>query len=236
MHSEIVIKRVWRYTWRPWSSEFGGRNRASLEIHLEAVIERVWRCTRRPWSSEFGDALGGRDRVNSRCTWRPRSSDSGDAFGGRDRVTQRCTWRPRSSEFGDAFGDRDRVTQRCTWRPWSSEFGYALAGHDGARSGEYLKAVDRRRAGCWDSIHQLVNSQPWKYDEVTLALSSHGELAGGGRSCREARRKLKLHSGVNSQSSEWWEDRQSWDNAVLAVCSAQCMLYSVLTHDHGMER
>ena len=53
MHSEAVIERVWRYTWRPSSSEFGdsfwwpwwcelgSRNRASLEIHLEAVIQRV---------------------------------------------------------------------------------------------------------------------------------------------------------------------------------------------------
>jgi len=218
-------------------------------MHLEAVIERVWRCTWRPRSS-----------WTQRCTWRPQSSDFGDGFAGRDRVTQRCTWRPWSSEFGDAQGGRDRVTsrmhleaviervwrctwrprsgwtERCTWRSWSSEFEDALAGHDWARSGDYLEAVDRRRAGCWDSILQLVNSQPWEYDEVTLPLISHGELAGGGRSCREARRKLNLHSGVNSQSSEWRGDRQSWDDAVLTVCSAWCMLYSVLTHDQGMER
>jgi len=47
-------------------------------------------------------------------------------------------------------------------------------------------------------FHQLVKSQPWECDKVTLPLSSHGELAGGGRSCMEARQKLKLHSGVNS--------------------------------------
>jgi hypothetical protein len=46
--------------------------------------------------------------------------------------------------------------------------------------------------------HQLANSQPWECDNVTLTLSCHGELADGGRSCSEARRKLKLHSGVNS--------------------------------------
>jgi len=45
-----------------------------------------------------------------------------------------------------------------------------------------MEEVDRRHAGCCDSIHQLVNSQPWECDEVTLPLSSHGELAGGGRS------------------------------------------------------
>ena len=78
-----------------------------------------------------------------------------------------------------------------------SEFGDALGGLDRPRL-EYLEAVNRRRAGCWDSIHQLVNSQPWECYEVTLPLSSHGELAGGGQSCTEARQKLKLHSEVNS--------------------------------------
>jgi len=61
MHLEAVIEWVWSCTWRPWSCELAGHNRASLEIHLEGVIERVWRCTWRPWSREFGDALAGRD-------------------------------------------------------------------------------------------------------------------------------------------------------------------------------
>jgi hypothetical protein len=43
MHLEAVIKRVWRCTWRPRSSEFGdalgGRDQGSLEMHLEAAIE-----------------------------------------------------------------------------------------------------------------------------------------------------------------------------------------------------
>jgi len=47
-------------------------------------------------------------------------------------------------------------------------------------------------------FHQLVISQPWECDKVTLPLSSHGELADGGRLYMEAHRKLKLHSGVNS--------------------------------------
>ena len=67
-NSEAVIERGWRSTWRPWSCELEGCNRASLEIHLKAVIERVW-----------GYALGGHDRANLeaviepfwRCTWRP---------------------------------------------------------------------------------------------------------------------------------------------------------------------
>jgi len=47
-------------------------------------------------------------------------------------------------------------------------------------------------------FHQLGNSQPGECAKATIPLSSHRELANGGRSCMEARRKLKLHSGVNS--------------------------------------
>jgi len=58
---QAVIERVYRYTWRLRSSEFGdalggrdrvnsedalgGRDRLSLEMHSEAVTERVGRCT-----------------------------------------------------------------------------------------------------------------------------------------------------------------------------------------------
>jgi len=65
------------------------------------------------------------------------------------------------------------------------------------RLDKYLKAVNGWCAGCSDSIHQLVDSQKWECDKVTLSLSSPGELADGSQSCRKARRKLKLHSGVN---------------------------------------
>ena len=78
-----------------------------------------------------------------------------------------------------------------------SEFGDAHAGRNRASLDEYWEAVDGRRAGCSDSFHQLVNSQPWECDKVTLPVSCQGELADGGRSCRKARRNLKLHSGVN---------------------------------------
>jgi len=49
--------------------------------------------------------------------------------------------------------------------------------------------------GARDSIHQLVNPQPWECDMATLPLSSHGELGDSGQSCMEARRKLKVHLG-----------------------------------------
>jgi len=49
-----------------------------------------------------------------------------------------------------------------------------------------------------DSIHQLVNTQPWESAKVTVCFSSYGEQADGGRSCREAHWNLKLRLGVNS--------------------------------------
>jgi hypothetical protein len=68
IHSEAVIERVWRCTWRPRSSELraalGGRGRVNSEMHLEAGIERVWRCTWRLRSTELRDAHGGRDRAS----------------------------------------------------------------------------------------------------------------------------------------------------------------------------
>jgi len=58
IHSEAVIKQVWRCTWRRYSSVLGdiqgGRDRVDLEMHSEIVIEQVWRCTWRPQSSELG--------------------------------------------------------------------------------------------------------------------------------------------------------------------------------------
>jgi hypothetical protein len=61
MHFEAVIERVWRFNWRPRSSELRAalrrHDRSSLEMHLEAVIDQVWRCTGRPRSSEPRDAL-----------------------------------------------------------------------------------------------------------------------------------------------------------------------------------
>ena len=133
-------------------------------------------------------------------------------------------------------------TQRYTPRPWFSEFGDALvASYDRARLDEYLEvvdleAVDGRRAKCWDSIHQLVNSKPLECDEVTLPLKILWRTGWSRSIGREVRGKLTLHSGVNSKSREWRDDRQSYVYAVLGVFCTRCMLHSVLTHDHGMER
>jgi len=81
---------------------------------------------------------------------------------------------------------------------WSSlsKYGDALGGHERAIWEEYLQAVNGRHARCCHSIVSVCdrNSQSWECDGVTLSLSSEGELAGGSRSCEEARRKLQLHS------------------------------------------
>jgi len=193
-----------------------GRDRASLEMQLEIEIEWTQRCTGRPWPSEFGDALGGRGRVNSEMHFEAVI----------ERVW-RCSWRPRLSELRDTLGGRDRAslemhleaeiewTESCTWRPWSSEFGDALvAGYDRARLEEYLEVVDLeavggRRARCWDSIHRLLNSKPWECDKVTSPLKLLWRTGWWRWSGREVRRKLKQHSGVNSKSWEWRDDRQS---------------------------
>jgi hypothetical protein len=47
--------------------------------------------------------------------------------------------------------------------------------------------------GAETPFRQLINSQPWEYDKVTLPLNSHGELADSGRLFREAHGKLMLH-------------------------------------------
>jgi len=161
MHSEILIKQVWRYIWRQDSSVFkdtlGGPDRLNSEIHSEIVIEQVWRCTWRPI-----------DRVNLEMHL-------------------------------PAVIEQD---WRCTWRPWSCKLG----GHNWASLvihfakcnrvslDKYLEMVDGGHAGCWDYIHKFVDSQTWQYGKVIWPLSSHGDLAEGGRSYRESGQKL--HSGV----------------------------------------
>jgi hypothetical protein len=62
------------------------------------------------------------------------------------------------------------------------EFADAHGGLDSARLKEDLEDADRRSAGCCKSINQLVISQPWECDKLSLPLSSNEEMAGGGLS------------------------------------------------------
>ena len=203
---KITIKWTQMYTPRPWSSEYGdaygGSNRAYLEVHLEATIGWTWRFTPRLSSSKFGNALGDHDCANMEAamewswtyTWRPWSRKFGDALWGCDcaRLEMHCG--------GHDCANLQAVMERFwryPWRSWSSEFVDTLGGHDQATLDEYLEAVDRGHTRCWVSMHQLVNLRPWECDKATVPLSSHGELAYGGQSCREAPLKWKLHSEVN---------------------------------------
>jgi len=101
---------------RPWRTEFGGCNHASLETHLEAVNEWVWRCTWQPWLCEFGDALGSRDHASLEMHL---------------VAVMMWTWRP--------YLERIR---RYAWRLWLSEIRDAVGGHDCARMEEYFEAVN----------------------------------------------------------------------------------------------
>jgi len=208
IHWEAVIEWVWRYTWRPRSSELGdalwGHDWVSSGMQSETEIELTQRYTLRPWPSEFGDALGGWDGVNSEmhleamikwvwiCPWRPWSSEFGHAIGGRDQVN--------SEMHSEAVTER---VLRCTCsRLWSCEIGGVLEVVD-------LEAVDGRRARWWNCIDRLVNSKLWECDEVTLHLKLLWRTGWWWWIGKEVHQKLKLHSGVNSKSWEWQDDRQS---------------------------
>ena len=210
----------------------------SLTMYLEALIERVKRCTWRPRLCELRDALGGKDRVNSeihcealieqvwRCTWRPRLSELRDALGGRDTArlelnweaviewVWRRNWRPRLSELRDAIGNQDWVNSEMHWEAgieWVWRCTYRLWS-SGIR--EVLRRG--RFGGRWDgslvSIHWLTcncgNVETW----IQQHPPRDGKLVGS--------RILDCSGRL----------------LILGWCCTWCMLYSVLSHDHGMER
>jgi hypothetical protein len=43
MPSDIVIGRVWIFTWKPQLCKLGGYKQANLEVQLKAMMERVRR-------------------------------------------------------------------------------------------------------------------------------------------------------------------------------------------------
>jgi len=188
MHSEIVIEQVSWCTWRPWSCELGGRNQATLEIHLQAMMEPVGRCTWRPWSSKFGDMY--LEAMIMR-TWRPRSSSVQVVI---ERVW-RCIWRPRSNDCGghnraSLETHLEAVIElvwSCTWRPWSCALGRVLGGSRGTGA-PGAETVFICKLTC-----NRGTVTRWLYLWVLMET-----LFDGSRWCREARRKLKLCSVVNS--------------------------------------
>jgi len=173
MHLEAIIERVWRYTWRGWSSELRDALRdydwASVEMHLDAVIMRTWR----PELCEFGDTHGSRNCVHLEMlskamikqvwwyTWTPWLCE----LGGLIKRVWRYTCMRWSSEFGETVGGHDwssleihlqaligRVW-RCTSRLWSSDIGVVLGG---CQSG--CGSLGGRRIGSCDAIHWLIRN------------------------------------------------------------------------------
>jgi hypothetical protein len=61
---ELIIMRVWRYTWRLYWSGFGDAIAGHDHANLEAIIVEDWRYTNKQESSECGDALGDHDGAN----------------------------------------------------------------------------------------------------------------------------------------------------------------------------
>jgi len=184
--------------------------RRSLTMYLEAVIKRVERCTWRLWSSEIGDALWGRDRW-----WLEMN------FGAMIEGVWRCNWRPWLCKLGS----RNRASLEMhfqavimnsethweaviepVWRCNCRLWSSEIGGVLG--SGWY----GGRRDGSWDSIHWLtcnwrkVDSWVQQHPPRDWKLAGRGKLAGSGRLL------------------------------ILGWCCTWCMLYSVWSHDHGMER
>jgi len=127
----------------------------------------------------------------------------------------RYSW---SSEFGHALGGRDQGSLgmhleavikrvwRCTWRPWSTEIGAVLGG-DQSGGG----SSGGRHNGSWHTIHWLTRTGGNVENRVNMVCREMGDWLGVG-------------------------DRRCWYDAICGVCSTRCMLYSVLTLDHSMER
>jgi len=213
-------------------------HRRLLAMHLEGVIEHVEKCTLRPRLRELRDTLGGYDQVNAEihsegviervlgCTWRPRLSELRDALGGHDRASLemnweavielvcQCTLKPWSSEVGDAIGAWNWVNSEMHWEAVIKPVGRCTCRLWFSEIGGVLGSgqFGGRRNSSWYSIHWLScncgNVESWvrQHPPTDGKLAGSGQLAGSGR--------LSI--------LRWW---CTW-----------CMLYSVLSHDYGMER
>jgi len=118
----------------------------------------------------------------------------------------RCTWRPRWSELRDALGGRDRASLEMHW-----------------------EAVPERVWRC----------------TCRLWSSEIGGVLGGGRfggKCDGSGDSINWLT-CNCGNVESWVHpprdeklAESGRLSILGWCCTWCMLYSVLTHDYGMER
>jgi hypothetical protein len=155
-------------------------------------------------------------------------------------------------------------TQRCTGWLWLIQFENRLGGQNcykleatiervcgprmsackdplrkvlRARLEVNLEEVNGRPAGHWlDCIDDFLCSHLWECDEVSIPLSSHGDMDGGSWYFTETRQNLKPHSRVDLSLWEWREDTPFWVDAVFGVCCTWCILYVVLTYNQAMDR
>ena len=156
--------------------------------------------------------------------------------------TERCNWRLWSIEFVDALGGCDRAslemhleaevewTQRCTWRAWSSKYGHELGGLDRVNTEMNSEAVTDR---VWRRTCRL------ELNEIGGVLVG-GQFGGRHDSSWDSIHWLTCNCG----NVESWVQHPPRDEklagsgslSILGWCCTRCMLYSVLTHDDGMER
>jgi len=192
-----------------------GGDQASWGIHLEAEIEWTQRCTWRPGSSELRDALRGRDRANLEAVI--------------ERVW-RYTWWLWLSECGDELGGCDRASLEIhleavmKW-DWTRTWRRSMDGAPGAETLiiSYL-THNRGNVTMWLYLWALMESWLMAVDRVGRYAGIWCYIQGSTRN----------HENEGKTNNLGWMLYSVY--AVLGVCCTRCMLYSVSTHDHVMER
>jgi len=102
---EAIDKYVWRCTSKPSLCEFGGSDKASLQIHLKAMVQWTWRLTPTPWLSELWNPLGGSNWLNLEMRWKD---------------VMECTWMHSDVMMKEVW--------RCACQLWSIKIGGVLGG------------------------------------------------------------------------------------------------------------
>jgi hypothetical protein len=125
----------------------------------------------------------------------------------------------------------ESVMERCrwwNWRPWLSK----LAGDNCTSLDEYLDALHGCRGRCSDSLHLLVNTQPWEYDRwLDLSAVMESRLMAVDCVGRHAGRWSYIQQSTCNHDNEGKTNNLGWMlyavDGVLGVCCTRCILYSV---------
>jgi len=118
--------------------------------------------------------------------------------------------------------------KRCTWRPWSSKFGDALWGRDQASVEIHFEAVIEQ-VRCWNSrpwLSELGGRRDGNWDSIRWLTCNFGKVESW----------VQQHPQRDGKLDGSWKLAASGRLSILGWCCSWCMLYSVLSHDHGMER